>query len=123
MLLNGDPRDAAGWGCAGVHLTSAALATIAARPVSDALLCAASCHTRAEVERAAALNLDFVVLGPVRPTPTHPDAPTLEWEGFAAVAREAPLPIFALGGLTRADLDCAIAHGAHGVALRRGAWS
>jgi 8-oxo-dGTP diphosphatase len=33
------------------------------------------------------------------------------------------LPIFALGGLTHADLDRAIAHGAHGVALRRAAWS
>jgi 8-oxo-dGTP diphosphatase len=123
VLLNGDPRDAAAWGCAGVHLTSAALARIAARPLSETLLCAASCHTRAEIERAAALNLDFAVLGPVLPTPTHPGARTLGWEGFAALAREAPLPIFALGGLTHADLDRAIAHGAHGVALRRAAWS
>jgi 8-oxo-dGTP diphosphatase len=123
VLLNGDARDALGWGCAGVHLTAAALASLTARPVSDAMLCAASCHMRAEIERAAALNLDFVVLGPVLPTPTHPGVPTLGWEGFAAIATDAPLPIFALGGLTRSDLDIAIAHGAHGVALRRGAWN
>jgi 8-oxo-dGTP diphosphatase len=122
VILNGDARDALGCGCAGVHLTAAALASITARPVPDSVLCAASCHTRAEVERAASLNLDFVVLGPVLPTPTHRGVPTLGWEGFAALALDAPLPIYALGGLVRADLDTAIAHGAHGVALRRGAW-
>jgi 8-oxo-dGTP diphosphatase len=123
VLLNGDVGDALGWGCAGVHLTAAALASVSARPVSEALLCAASCHTRAEIERAAACKLDFVVVGPVLPTPTHVDAPMLGWDGFAALAADAPLPIFALGGLTHADLHRAIAHGAHGVALRRGAWT
>ena len=122
VLLNGDARDALAWGCAGVHLTAAGLASIAARPLPDTMLCAASCHTRAEVERAAALNLDFVVLGPVLPTPTHSDVPTLGWDAFAALATDAPLPIFALGGLARGDLDVAIACGAHGVALRRAAW-
>ncbi|HET7032127.1 MAG TPA: Nudix family hydrolase [Casimicrobiaceae bacterium] len=123
ILLNGEAGNALDWGCAGVHLTAAALGSIAARPVSDTMLCAASCHTRSEIERAAELNLDFVVLGPVLPTPTHRGVPTLGWDGFAALAREAPLPIFALGGLARGDLENAIAHGAHGVAMRRGAWS
>ena len=123
LLLNGEARNALDWGCDGVHLTASALGSIAARPVSDAMLCAASCHTRPEIERAAALNLDFVVLGPVRPTPTHRGVPTLGWERFATLAREAPLPIYALGGLSRGDLATAIAHGAHGVALRRGAWT
>jgi 8-oxo-dGTP diphosphatase len=123
VLLNGDPRDALAWGCDGVHLTAAALAATEVRPLPDDVLCAASCHTRAEIERAAALSLDFVVLGPVLPTPTHPGAPTLGWDGFAALAADAPIPIFALGGLTRGDLGVAIAHGAHGVAMRRAAWS
>jgi len=30
--------------------------------------------------------------------------------------------VFALGGLGADDLDEAIAHGAHGIALRRAAW-
>jgi 8-oxo-dGTP diphosphatase len=123
VLLNGDARNALDWGCAGVHLTAEALASITARPLPEAMLCAASCHTRAEIERAAQMNLDFVVLGPVLPTPTHRGVPTLGWDGFAALAGNAPLPIFALGGLARTDLDTAIARGAHGVALRRCAWS
>jgi 8-oxo-dGTP diphosphatase len=122
VLLNGDARTAADWGCAGVHLSAAALAKTGARPLPAELLCAASCHTRAEIDRAAEIGLDFAVLGPVLPTPTHPGAAALGWDGFAAIAAEAPLPIYALGGLTRGDLDVAIARGAHGVALRRAAW-
>jgi len=122
VLLNGDAQRARAWGCAGVHLTSAALKAANARPVPDDMLCAASCHTRAEIEKAGSLGLDFTVLGPVFPTPSHPRAPTLGWEGFASIAADAPLPVFALGGLVRGDLDAAIAHGAHGVALRSSAW-
>ena len=120
VLLNGEPELARAWGCDGVHLTSAALKAATSRPAD--LICAASCHTRADIDRAGALGLDFAVLGPVMATPTHPGMPALGWEGFAAIAAETPLPIFALGGLEAGDLAVAIAHGAHGVALRRGAW-
>ena len=120
VLLNGDVQRAHAWGCDGVHLTSAALAAIEER--SRMPLCAASCHTRSEIERAGALGLDFAVLGPVLPTPSHPGVEILGWERFAAIAARTPLPIYALGGLARSDLDVAIAHGAHGIALRRAAW-
>jgi 8-oxo-dGTP diphosphatase len=67
--------------------------------------------------------LDFALLGPVEATPSHPGAATLGWEGFEACAAGGSLPVFALGGLAAADLDRAILRGAHGVALRRAAWS
>jgi 8-oxo-dGTP diphosphatase len=120
VLLNGDVDSARTWGCDGVHWTADTLARAVARP--EGMLCAASCHARADLDRAGELGLDFAVLGPVAPTPSHPGARLLGWEGFAAIAAEAPLPVFALGGLERSDLPQAIAHGAHGVALRRAAW-
>jgi len=120
VVLNGTAANARAFGFDGVHWTSAALAAATERP-SD-LICSASCHTRDEVTLAAVLALDFALVGPVRPTPTHPGATVLGWEGFAAVVTDTAVPVFALGGLERADLDTAIAHGAHGVALRRGAW-
>jgi len=120
VMLNGDTALARALGCDGVHWPSKDLAAATSRP-SD-LLCAASCHTRAELERAGELGLDFAVLGPVFATPSHPGAPTLGWERFAETVAETTLPVFALGGLGAADLPIAIAHGAHGVALRRGAW-
>src|SRR5205814_2301994 len=98
VLLNGDARRAQAWGCDGVHWTASALALADGRDVHGEMLCAASCHVRAEVEKAAALGLDFAVLGPVFPTPSHPGARTLGWDGFAAIAARAPMPIYALGG-------------------------
>jgi 8-oxo-dGTP diphosphatase len=120
VMLNGDAELARHLGCAGVHWPAATLLAAKARP--EGLLCAASCHDRAELERAAALELDFAVLGPVAPTPSHPDAVPLGWSGVARLLGGTPLPVYALGGLTRSDLDIAIRHGAHGVALRRAAW-
>jgi len=120
VLLNGETQTARAWGCDGVHWTSDRLGAATARP--EGMLCAASCHTRAEIAKAGRLGLDFAVLGPVLPTPSHPGAATLGWGRFASIAAEAPLPIFALGGLAHGDLDVAIAHGAHGIALRRDAW-
>jgi 8-oxo-dGTP diphosphatase len=63
------------------------------------------------------------VLGPVKATPSHPDAKPLGWERFMELVRGTPIPVYALGGLDRSDLDVALSHGAHGVALRRAAWS
>ncbi|HSQ81449.1 MAG TPA: Nudix family hydrolase [Casimicrobiaceae bacterium] len=120
VLLNGDADEARQLGCAGVHWTAARLAEAASRPGD--LVVAASCHTRADLGRAADLDLDFAVLGPVRPTPTHPQATPLGWDGFGRIVAGTRLPVYALGGLGRDDLEAAIAHGAHGVSLRRGAW-
>jgi 8-oxo-dGTP diphosphatase len=78
---------------------------------------AASCHTREELERAMQLDLDFAVLGPVKDK-----SPALGWERFADLARGATIPVYAIGGLTRADLRDAWRAGAHGVAMIRGSW-
>jgi 8-oxo-dGTP diphosphatase len=120
ILLNGTAEDARRLHCDGVHWTSDMLALATERPAG--MLVAASCHTRDEIARAGELGLDFAVLGPVRPTTTHPDVPPLGWDRFGALIAGTHLPVYALGGLTAADADYAIDRGAQGVALRRGAW-
>ena len=120
VLVNADEELARTSGADGVHWTSAQLAGATSRP--NDLLVGASCHTAADVLHASDLDLDFVVLGPVRPTPSHVDASPLGWNGFARALAGTRVPVFALGGLTYLDVDTAIAHGAHGVAMRRGAW-
>ncbi len=120
VLLNGEADEARQLGCAGVHWTSARLAAAASRPHD--LMVGASCHARADLERAAALDVDFAVLGPLRSTPTHPHATPLGWAAFERIVAGTRVPVYALGGLGRDDLAVAIAHGAHGIALRRAAW-
>jgi 8-oxo-dGTP diphosphatase len=85
--------------------------------------CGVSCHSADELRRAEALGADFAVLGPVRPTPTHPDSAPMGWGGFRAAAEGAAIPVYALGGLAPSDLQEALACGAHGLAMIRGAWA
>jgi 8-oxo-dGTP diphosphatase len=120
VLVNGDAELAREAGAHGVHLTSSQLATATERPAFEWV--GASSHGPQELRRAEALGVDFAVLGPVRATPTHPGAATLGWEGFEAGARDAAIPVFALGGVRRDDLECAWSLGAHGIAMIRGAW-
>jgi 8-oxo-dGTP diphosphatase len=120
MLVNGDEALARSVGADGLHLTAARLAQCRMRPAFEWV--AASCHDAAELARAAELGLDFAVLGPVKPTPSHPQAKVLGWDGFAALAGDYPLPVFGIGGLRAADLDRAMASGAQGIAMITGAW-
>ncbi|MGQ0525318.1 MAG: Nudix family hydrolase [Betaproteobacteria bacterium] len=120
VLVNGTPGFVREVGADGVHLPAALLGTLASRPDFD--LVGVSCHDEAELQHAAQLGADLAVLGPVLPTPTHPGAPTLGWQRFAALVRDCPLPVYALGGMRHDDLDRAWCAGAHGISMLRGAW-
>lgn len=125
VLINGDSLLAQSTGADGVHLPARQLAALTARP--DFPLVAASCHTPQELERAAHIGCDFVVYGPVKATTSHPRQAGMGWKDFAAqigrIGGVPPAPTFALGGLSRADLDTARAMGAHGIAAIRAAWA
>jgi 8-oxo-dGTP diphosphatase len=101
-------------GADGVHVTASELMHLGKRPEG---LAAASCHTRQELERAMELELDFAVLGPLKDK-----APALGWDKFREIAAFSSIPVYAIGGLTRADMQDAWRAGAHGVAMIRGAW-
>ena len=102
-------------GADGVHYTAAELMRLDTRP-KDSLV-AASCHTRAELERAMQLELDFAVLGPVR------DKAAIGWELFRGLAADSTIPVYAIGGLSPADREAAWRAGAHGMAMIRAAWA
>ena len=104
----------------GVHMTARDLMRLDARPDVD--WCIASCHDENEIARAGALGLDAAVLGPVAPTASHPGARVLGWSAFATIAAQTSIPVYAIGGMTTDDFMPAIAAGAHGVAMIRGAW-
>jgi 8-oxo-dGTP diphosphatase len=121
VLVNAAPVVARRTAADGVHLTGARLLDASARPNFE--LVGASCHDERELAHAARLGLDFVVLGPVLATPTHPGAHPLGWHSFAKLVSDYPVPVYALGGLGKEHLECAWSAGAHGVAAIRGAWT
>jgi 8-oxo-dGTP diphosphatase len=102
-------------GADGVHFTAAQLMTLRARPKEG--LCAASCHTREELERAMELGMDFAALGSVK------EKAAIGWERFAVLVQDSGIPVYAIGGLRPADLEQARRAGAHGVAMIRAAWA
>jgi 8-oxo-dGTP diphosphatase len=114
------PSGALSAGAHGLHFTAAQLMKLEGKPAN--MLVGASCHTRAELERAMQLELDFAVLGPVKKTASHENDLPLGWEKFIAMTREASIPVYAIGGLTVADRNDAWSAGAHGLAMISGAW-
>jgi 8-oxo-dGTP diphosphatase len=121
MLVNGSADIARELNANGVHLTSAQLMKLGSRP-AELELVGASCHNAQELARAAELGVDFVVLGPVLPTPSHIGLGEMGWNKFKTLIGGFPLPVYALGGMREADAATAWQAGAHGISMMRGAW-
>lgn len=107
----------------GIHLPAAQLMASHCRPVSASQIFGASCHKPEELERAAKLNADYVLLSPVKPTPSHRDAKVLGWNQFLSLTQAINVPVYALGGMHPEDLAQAKAVGAQGIAAITAFWN
>lgn len=58
-----------------------------------------SAHSLKSAQDAANWGADAVMLSPVLPTKSHPDAQTLGWCRAGAIARALSIPVIALGGI------------------------
>ncbi len=122
VLLNSPPSLALALGADGVHLSSDRLMAMVDRPLGAGLLCAASCHSADELAQAQKCGLDFVVLGAVQTTRSHPGRAALGWPQAERLISDAAVPVFALGGLSGDDLEQAWLCGAQGVAAISAFW-
>lgn len=120
-LLNGDAPLAREHGL-GLHLRANQLGAFDPASRVRAAPLAASCHDASDLQRAAALGCDFVVVGTLLPTPSHPGVAGMGWSGFATLREDSDLPIYAIGGVGRDDIATARVHGAQGIAAIRGLW-
>jgi 8-oxo-dGTP diphosphatase len=120
VLISGDVALVQELGADGVQLTSKQLEQCAERPA--VAWCGASCHSLEELRRAEEFGCDFALLSPVLPTKSHPGGVHLGWDNFTEIAAKCSIPVYALGGLTQADMTIAWSRGAHGIALLRQAW-
>lgn len=98
----------------GVHLTSAMLES--ASEIPDGLLWGASCHNLQQLQKATELGAYYATLSPVKPTASHVGVPVLGWDEFVHLTKKAALPVYALGGVSGADLPTAKQKGAQGIA-------
>ncbi|HJN94956.1 MAG TPA: Nudix family hydrolase [Gammaproteobacteria bacterium] len=117
LIFNNDPKIFATLEKqAAFHASSARLMQLNARPVAEDLLFSVSCHNQHELLHAEALNADFAFLSPVKPTDKYLPGHCLNWAGFEELAGQVSLPVYALGGMIRSDIDTACQHGAMGIA-------
>ena len=120
VLINSDCDTAKSFNLAGLHLSAHHLMSMQKKP--EGIICGASCHNAQELAQAQQLDLDYVLLSPVKQTLSHQDAKPLGWQEFSRLITDCRLPVYALGGMHPIALHEARLHGAHGIAMQRGAW-
>jgi thiamine-phosphate pyrophosphorylase len=103
----------------GVHLTTTSLpANIARRVLGPERLIGVSTHTLAEAQAAAEEGADFLVFGPVFFTPSKaPYGQPVGLDALRAARAAVNIPILAIGGIKKANLDQVLAAGADGIAV------
>ena len=103
----------------GVHLTTTSLpASIARRVLGPAPLIGVSTHTLAEAQAAVEEGADFLVFGPVFFTPSKaPYGQPVGLDALRAVRAAVKLPMLAIGGVKKANIDQVVAAGADGIAV------
>jgi thiamine-phosphate pyrophosphorylase len=107
-------------GLAGVHRPSDGVSLgEMIRIGGDDLLYGQSTHSTEEVRRAFDQGSDYVLFGPIFPTPSKPnlgreDIPGLD--GLESVTDRVGEPVLALGGITPDRVSACLDAGAHGVA-------
>lgn len=121
-LLNSAPEVLYKVAASGLHLNGRRLQALSQSELeilSDDFMLAASCHSAEELAIALEKNVDFATLSPVLKTASHPDAEAMGWSQFSNMVLNAKIPVYALGGLTQADMDQAKNSGAQGIASIR----
>lgn len=122
ILLNSKPEMVRDVGADGVHLSNAHLLRMTGRPLPQDFLVGASCHDETGIRLASAYGLDYIILGPVQATPSHPHDAILGWDGFKRLTSCSLLPVYAIGGMLPQSLEQVRKLGGHGIAAMRGLW-
>lgn len=129
-VVNGRPDVALAAGAQAVQAGRRAIPLAeVARLVAGRLRVGASVHSAAEALRAVGDGADFLLLGTIYDTPSHPGragaGPGLVAESRRALATAGVgrAPLLAIGGIDVSDVRAVRGAGADGVAVRRAVWA
>jgi thiamine-phosphate pyrophosphorylase len=121
LFVNGRPDLAAAVAADGVQLSATDLSPEDARRVFSRGWVGRSVHSEGEAEAAVAEGADYLLVGSVYPSASHPGRPAA---GIELVRRVAGLgkPVIAIGGIDAARAVEVRAAGAYGVAAVSALW-
>lgn len=112
-------------GAGGVHLREDSLSVSAVRRITGPRLrVGRSIHSAGQAKGLSGSGLDYLVLGAVYPTRSHPNRDPVGVEAVAAAVAAAggDLPVLAIGGITPSGVPDLLTRGAHGVVVLSGVW-
>ena len=102
----------------GTHLPERGLPVAAARRLAgEGFIIGRSVHSTAEAARAQEEGADYVQVGSIFASRSHPGQPVGGLDLLEAVAAAVTIPILAVGGITAANVGEAIRAGAGGAAV------
>lgn len=122
LLLVNDRLDVAlAAGAGGAQLGRRSLEPRVGRLLGPGLRIGYSAHAVGEAHEALESGADFIVLGSVYPTPSHPHSPG---SGTRLIREAGALdaPLIAIGGITPERVEDVMESGAYGVAVLSGVW-
>ncbi|WP_439184652.1 thiamine phosphate synthase [Carboxylicivirga taeanensis] len=124
FIMNDHVEIAARIGADGVHLGQQDMAPDKAREIlGPQAIIGGTANTFEDIQRLAALGVDYIGLGPYRFTETKQNlSPVLGNEGYLSILKQCDeagikLPVIAIGGLVPTDLPELFKTGIHGVAI------
>jgi len=120
FIINDHVELAAEINADGVHIGQGDMAVIEVRKIigNDKIL-GLTAFTKEHYSYITSDVIDYVGTGPVYPTLTKPDKAVLGIDGFAKLAKDSPIPVVGIGGITPQNAGAVIKAGASGVAMMR----
>jgi thiamine-phosphate pyrophosphorylase len=116
ILVNSRVDVALAAGANGVHLPSNSIRPHIIRKIVPAgFIMGVSCHSLQELQDAG--EADFAVFGPVFPSPGK--QPAVGLDALREAAAASPIPVFALGGVSKSNAQSCLDAGAAGIAAIR----
>ena len=115
VVVNGPVSAATEAGADGIHMPeNAPWPDLSAAP---GLITGRSVHGVEAARRAEAEGADYVILGTVFPSASHPGGPTGGLKLVADAARAVSIPVIGIGGITAENAAEVISAGASGIAV------
>ena len=118
LTLHGDAALAKACGSDGVHLPARGDPAASRALLGPDKLIGVSLHTVTEAETIDPSVVDYAIAGPAFETPSKPGyGPEIGHKGLAEIARAAPVPVLAIGGLNATRAAEVLAAGPIGIAV------
>jgi thiazole tautomerase (transcriptional regulator TenI) len=105
-----------------VQLTTRSISVSDARRMAGTMPLGASAHAVEDATTAAADGADWIVVGHVFETPSHPDEPARGLDLVRQTTSAVTTPVIAIGGIKPQHVEALLDAGAHGVAAISGIW-